>query len=565
MRGMNPNIVIVLHSPEIQLWQFETIQSLLQQSQSTLHILISPVSETKESFLQRAFKTYSQLDTKVFAKKLPQENAQTPKSVRDLPEGIAVYTEYQDLPTAFDLAVYLELDAPALAMLSINATEYWFPKLSESIELPAFHVMGNQSASLGVQIVSYRSSRPFEPNKLYDSSTAVHHYSYYGTLNPCLWKLRHAFNRLLSDYVKSFNYSPSLAETVAKRVVTEGTLPTVKTLNLVSFISFLMQIFYRFVLHKVRSLLCNEQFVMAYRKRSDSLLSHGNLNGFKLIEPPPSEFWADPFVFTHQNKTYLFFENLEFSTGVGKLSVLNLSDLDKGRDVVPVDILVTPYHLSYPQVFEDNGQIYMLPETTGNNAVELYVAEEFPVKWKKSAILLDNIKAHDATLLKKDALYWLFVNVESKNAPFNDELSVFSADSLKGEWQVHPLNPIATYVESARSGGRIHYDGEKLLRPSQDCSVCYGYGLNFNEVTVLNQEEFSETLLEKITPSPQKGYHAIHSYDVNTEYEVIDMARYTPKFSVITLFSTFPKMLKFQFSFHFKTNKNTVQPVLLNF
>gem|GEM_PF-1564730 len=564
MSGMNPNILIVLHSPGLHLWQFEVIESMAQNPQLKLHLLISPAPDLKSNS-PSGFTLYSKLDEKFFSKKLPQENAKGVKTLQELSQSVLLYDTVHDLPIAFDLAISLESNGFPFEKYGIIANEYWFSELSQGAELPGFDEIYYSLPSLTLRILSSKIPTLFEPTILYGSTTAINAFSYYGTMNPCLWKLRYAFNRLLEDYLQGFQHLKKSNKTHAETIAVKSFDFEKQDLSGIKFLFFVAKIFYRFFVHKSRNFICREQFILAYRKRGNTLLSQGNLEGFKLLEPPSSEFWADPFLFTHKNKTYLFFENLEFSTGVGKLSVLNLSALEAGHAAVPADVLVMPYHLSYPQVFKDQEQIYMLPETTGNNAVELYVAEEFPLKWKKAGNLLDNIKAHDATLMKKDGLYWLFANVESKNAPFNDELFIFSADSLKGEWRAHPLNPVATHVESARSGGRIHYDGEKLLRPSQDCSVCYGYGLNFNEVIVLNQKDYSEALLEKITPFQQKDYHAIHSYDVNDEYEVIDMARYMPKFSIIRLFSSFSPIFTFQFSFHFKAQKNKAHSVVLNF
>ena len=43
-------------------------------------------------------------------------------------------------------------------------------------------------------------------------------------------------------------------------------------------------------------------------------------------------------------------------------------------------VLREPFHLSYPQVFEWDGAIYMVPESRQDAAVHLYVAEAFPTR-----------------------------------------------------------------------------------------------------------------------------------------------------------------------------------------
>jgi hypothetical protein len=540
--GIIPNILIMLPSQEIQLWQFEILQTMAQNSRVSLHILISSALQTTEKKLPLGLKLYTKVDEAFFSKRLAQENASILKSIQGLSK-ISIHGGIENLPP-IDLCITLEPNVSLKSLKSIQAREYWFPEFSNGDSLPAFHEIWNCTPIIELRIYSTHTHSPANDRTLYQSNTAVHQYSYYATINACRWKLKHAFNRLLDKYLQGSSVSVEMERNSEE-----------KGLNALQSLLLPLKIAYRFLIHKGRRFLCHEQFILAYRKRGEKLLSQGNLEGFKSIEPPSSEFWADPFLFTYKNQTYLFFEKLEFADNIGKLSVLNLSELEAGKAPQATDILIQPYHLSYPQIFEENGQVYMLPETTGNNAVELYAAEEFPLKWKKVANLLENTKAHDATLLKHEDLYWLFANMEAKNAPFHDELSLFFSESLLGNWQAHPLNPLVSNVEHARPAGRIHSDGQQLLRPSQDCSVCYGYGLNFNEISVLNKESYSERLIKKVYPIKRAGFHGIHAYDLNDEYEIVDIIRYIPKFSFLNWIFKFPKTFQFQFSFQIKSTQ----------
>ena len=67
----------------------------------------------------------------------------------------------------------------------------------------------------------------------------------------------------------------------------------------------------------------------------------------------------------------------------------------------------------------------------------------------------------------------------------------YSADIL-GDWISHPANPISTDIRSSRGGGAIYREGERLIRPSQDCSGNYGRSFTLNEILVLNREEYRE-------------------------------------------------------------------------
>ncbi len=58
--------------------------------------------------------------------------------------------------------------------------------------------------------------------------------------------------------------------------------------------------------------------------------------------------------------TYVFYETYEYHTKKGKISC---GVLDDGNITNLVDVLNLDYHLSYPYIFEEDGEIYLMPET----------------------------------------------------------------------------------------------------------------------------------------------------------------------------------------------------------
>ena len=106
------------------------------------------------------------------------------------------------------------------------------------------------------------------------------------------------------------------------------------------------------------------------------------------IQIDDSKFWADPHLFIKNNKTYCFYEELVFDKMRGEIFVAEV--LEDGNVADPELVLEEPYHLSYPFVFEDKGEIYMIPETASDNKTNLYQAKEFPFKWeyKKHCLLI---------------------------------------------------------------------------------------------------------------------------------------------------------------------------------
>jgi hypothetical protein len=137
---------------------------------------------------------------------------------------------------------------------------------------------------------------------------------------------------------------------------------------------------------------------------------------------------------------------------------------------------------------------------------------------------MGDVLAYDATLLEHDGLWWMFANVKQHvGASSWDELCLFYADSpISTNWQQHPMNPIVSDVRCARPAGRIIIEDGKLIRPSQDSSYCYGYGLNFMEITYLTTELYAERVIEKARPDWGRSICGIHTFNGDEGVTTID-------------------------------------------
>lgn len=239
-----------------------------------------------------------------------------------------------------------------------------------------------------------------------------------------------------------------------------------------------------------------------------------SLYKFKKIIPPKDRFWADPFIIRKNDQYYIFFEELIYSKIKAHISLIIMDDY--GNYTVPVKVLERDYHLSYPFLIEDKGEIYMIPETKSNKTIELYKCTSFPLKWELESILLDQISAVDTTIIKKDGLYWLFAAMQrNKGASLHDELFLFSSESLNSsKWESHPQNPIVSDVKRARPAGNLFTFKGNLYRPSQNCSKFYGYAMTINQIVELNKSNYKEIVVDTILPDWDKkliGTHTINS------------------------------------------------------
>ncbi len=285
--------------------------------------------------------------------------------------------------------------------------------------------------------------------------------------------------------------------------------------------------FYSSVLRKAKEKLCTSLFKTRHSCWTlfigKGQFMEAPLFRLKPVQMPDTEFWADPFLVTRGDERYVFFENYLCAEKRGKISV---GRVQKGQLVEVQDVLDLEYHLSYPNVFEEDGEMYMIPETHKNNRVEIYRCTEFPAKWELYATAFEGESIVDTTYYRDEhGDRWLFLNKGFGNDPCA-ELYIYKIDSLQLKTiQPHQQNPVLIDSRVARNAGPIfHHDG-KTLRPSQiSANDIYGCGLNINEIVTLDLEEYREQTIRQVFPQFKEGLHAMHHLHQTCDTFVIDAA-----------------------------------------
>ncbi|KAL4451194.1 hypothetical protein ABPG77_009266 [Micractinium sp. CCAP 211/92] len=211
----------------------------------------------------------------------------------------------------------------------------------------------------------------------------------------------------------------------------------------------------------------------------------------------PSNFVADPFLLRRGDKLYMFYETKSTEQQKGQIGVAVSSDggMSFQHQAVVLDL---PWHLSYPFVFEHNGQVYMLPEASQSGRLTLYRATDFPLAWQEDRLLLPR-PLIDASLVEWQGRWYLLGSDHTRRGAFkNGHLEVWHAASPLGPWEPHPANPVANGDRSQgfRSGGRLVVHDGRLLRFGQDCGQTYGHKLVAFEVTKLTPTEFEQRRID---------------------------------------------------------------------
>ena len=235
---------------------------------------------------------------------------------------------------------------------------------------------------------------------------------------------------------------------------------------------------------------------------------------FESLASPVGHFYADPFVVTGDEGTFVFVEDFDVAAGRAGIAVV---DVATGQATT---VLAPPYHLSYPFVFEAEGAWWMVPESAAASEVVLHRCTRFPAEWERHEVLLAGLEAYDATLLQRDGRWWLFFASGTPGAP-DDELHVWFADSLQGPYEPHPLNPVVSSVVGARPAGRLVVAGDRLLRPGQDGSREYGGAIVVHEMDELTPTRYREHPVARID-GRAVGAPGTHTYNRAGDVVVVD-------------------------------------------
>lgn len=220
-------------------------------------------------------------------------------------------------------------------------------------------------------------------------------------------------------------------------------------------------------------------------------LSRFDLGEWRPLPADPEIFHADPFVFAEAGRAWLFAEACPYATGKG---VIVCAPLTAAGEAGPFrTVLDQPWHLSYPLVFRDGGEIWLVPESSAKGGIELHRAATFPDQWALERRLFEDQRLVDATFFEHDGRLWLFAGRIGDNGGSSwDELYAWHAPGLAGPWQPHKLNPIKSDCRGARPGGRpLRLDG-RLFRPAQRCERSYGEALVWFEIVTLTPDAFAE-------------------------------------------------------------------------
>lgn len=268
---------------------------------------------------------------------------------------------------------------------------------------------------------------------------------------------------------------------------------------------------------------------MAWRRKPQGTIFVDTSTQFNVIKNT-LRFWAaDPFIFQYGGDTYIFAELYDYTKCRGGLGYCKWNGKSFGRWK---KVISEKYHLSYPYIFEKNGQVYLIPESGAARSLCLYRATEFPDKWEKVSLIRDDVVYADTTPFEFLGHRYAFTYDVSDEQKY--VLLLLDLDNEENDLKLDNLD----YQELRRPAGNVFNMDNKLIRPAQNCINQYGEGLVFYSCE-FKDSTYQEKTIMKMFPqelqfSDKMILDGMHTYNATETFEVIDIK--TRRLNIINLF-----------------------------
>ncbi len=271
----------------------------------------------------------------------------------------------------------------------------------------------------------------------------------------------------------------------------------------------------------VKEIFIEEYWDIAFRRYSaDDTVVEADKKAYYFDELKATKrYWyADPFLFEKNGKTYLFVEMFD---NVKEKGLIGYSEFIDGKFTQPQVVLEESFHLSYPYVFEENDIVYMMPETRDDGCIQLYRAKKFPTEWVKDRVVVKIKDAVDTVIDCDD----IITSVITSPAEMKTQLEIFNIKTGKPSFE----NPVKPTDQISRGAGRIIEHKGMRLRPAQNCTNAnYGSGLIFYEINK-SESSYSEKKYSELFPSQIASGNdtvlGVHTYARTNEIELVDVKK----------------------------------------
>ncbi len=263
-----------------------------------------------------------------------------------------------------------------------------------------------------------------------------------------------------------------------------------------------------------------DSWYIAVRKAYDGAILSDLDTPFHVFCLPNNGWAADPFVFVKNDVTYVFAEFYDYKFGKGCISYITI-DENLIQNCSWKCIIEEPYHLSFPFIFEEDGDIYIMPESNRGNCLSKYKAIDFPDKWEKQDIDSGHRFADTALFRMNERLFGYTLELKTDTDQAGRIFS-YKKNQIDLLDEIYSLNK-----KNRRLGGAFFECNGRMIKCAQDCTDTYGGALVFSEF-FQTDKKFDEKIIKEIKPQEIKldkrvKLSGIHTYNCINGVEIIDI------------------------------------------
>ncbi|SCZ76078.1 glucosamine inositolphosphorylceramide transferase family protein [Acidaminobacter hydrogenoformans] len=262
------------------------------------------------------------------------------------------------------------------------------------------------------------------------------------------------------------------------------------------------------------------EWAIAYRRKTEGAPWDFNTPPYTVLGNAFRYWCADPFVVEEGGRTFVFFEAFDRYKRKGLLGCREIF----GDGIGEIRIVIEEsHHLSYPCVFKENENWYLIPETKDANEIARYRAVDFPYQWEKEKVILNQIAVVDNTVY----------SITAGNLTLLTYIwQIFNRGELMILNLTEASNKIIARIDDPngrkRPAGNLFKLNGVWFRPSQLNTRVYGEAIIFNEILKFTEDAYEEKEYKVIGVKDLKldknvRVTGVHTYNRSENWEVIDV------------------------------------------
>lgn len=221
-------------------------------------------------------------------------------------------------------------------------------------------------------------------------------------------------------------------------------------------------------------------------------------------------WFADPYLLEVTDKQIVVLvKEFCYKIRKGRIAKLVVSRPDYVLQDMKI-VLEQSTHLSFPVIYEKDGQVYVMPENSKSGCINIY---RYNAEKERLDLVheVGHLPLTDATIVKFHSDEEFVFSTKLPN-PNGNELEIYPFDGKFMKMEAKALDTVSFPSNIARNAGDAFYIGEQMFRPAQDCNKCYGNGLNIQQINRIGDKFQFMTVAEFHSDNPNYGlgYHTLN-------------------------------------------------------